>query len=183
MANIFIFHGIFGHPKENWYDWLKIKLEEKGHKVIVPKFPTPEDQTLENWMKVLFEYKEFINKDSIFIGHSLGVAFALSVLEEIKINKAYFISGFIGKIGNEFDPINAPLVGKDFKWDLIKSNCNSFTMIHSDTDPYVKIEKAIEIATHLEVNIILVPNAGHFNEAAGYTKFEMLLNLIVKPKH
>ena len=39
--NIFIFHGTEGHSQENWFPWLKAKLEEKGCKVFVPQFPTP----------------------------------------------------------------------------------------------------------------------------------------------
>ncbi|MBU1951513.1 hypothetical protein KJ733_01220 [Patescibacteria group bacterium] len=46
MANIFIFHGVDGHPGENWFPWLKKKLESYGQKVFVPKFPTPENQEL-----------------------------------------------------------------------------------------------------------------------------------------
>jgi predicted alpha/beta hydrolase family esterase len=46
MANIFIIHGSYGNPDENWFPWLKKELEQEGHKVFVPKFPTPEDQSL-----------------------------------------------------------------------------------------------------------------------------------------
>jgi len=61
MANIFIFHGVNGSPEENWFPWLKGKLEADGHKVFVPQFPTPKNQTLDNWLKVLSEYKKYIN--------------------------------------------------------------------------------------------------------------------------
>ena len=41
MANIFIIHGTEGYPEENWFPWLKKELEQKGHIVFVPQFPTP----------------------------------------------------------------------------------------------------------------------------------------------
>ena len=40
-TNVFIFHGTEGYPEENWFPWLKEKLEAKGYKVFVPQFPTP----------------------------------------------------------------------------------------------------------------------------------------------
>ena len=51
-------------------------------------------------------------------------------------------------------------------------------MFRSDNDPYVPLEKAQELAKHLGVDVIIVKNAGHFNEKAGYTKFELLLENI-----
>jgi len=40
MANIFIIHGAYGNPDENWIPWLKTELEKLGNRVFVPKFPS-----------------------------------------------------------------------------------------------------------------------------------------------
>ena len=57
MTNVFIFHGTGGYPEENWFPWLKRELESLDCKAIVPQFPTPQNQTLENWLKVFEQYK------------------------------------------------------------------------------------------------------------------------------
>ncbi|MDP2709508.1 MAG: alpha/beta hydrolase [bacterium] len=74
MLNIFIFHGTEGHPKENWFPWLKEKLENIGHKVFVPQFPSPPvvSASAAAWFEVLKGYDQYINEDTILIGHSLG---------------------------------------------------------------------------------------------------------------
>jgi len=82
--NIFIFHGTAGSPEGNWFPWLKEKLTNKGHNVIVPRFPTPEGESLVSWLKVLEEYKDLINQDTIIIGHSKGGLFTLRVLEKLQ---------------------------------------------------------------------------------------------------
>jgi hypothetical protein len=41
MRNIFIIHGSYGYPEENWFPWLKKELSKLGHRVFVPKFPIP----------------------------------------------------------------------------------------------------------------------------------------------
>ena len=53
-------------------------------------------------------------------------------------------------------------------------------MFHSDNDPYVPLEKAKNLAKNLDADLTIVKNAGHFNEKAGYTKFELLLDKIKK---
>lgn len=180
MNNIFIIHGVGGHPKENWFPWLKEKLEEQGHKVLVPQFPTPENQALENWLKVLEEYKEHIDPETIFIGHSLGVPFVLNVCERYQIKAAFLVAGFVGQAGNQFDEGMKTFVQRDFNWDKIKQNCPYFKIYHSDNDPYVSLDKAQRVADVLGQEITLVPGAGHFNESAGYTEFPLLLEDVKK---
>ena len=69
MTNIFIIHGAYGHPEENWFPLLKQELEKHGHQVFIPKFPTPENQTLINWLKVSEAYIKKLGESSV-IGHS-----------------------------------------------------------------------------------------------------------------
>jgi predicted alpha/beta hydrolase family esterase len=165
----YIIYGAYGNPQENWFPWLKEELN-----AVVPKFPTPKNQSLENWLKILDSFEE----DSIVIGHSLGVPFILNLLEKSKVKAAFFVAGFVSELGNDkFDKINESFY-LDFNWDKIKKNCKKFYIFHSDNDPYVHLEKAEELQEKLNGELIIVPKAGHFNEAAGYDKFELLLEKI-----
>lgn len=181
MTKVFIIHGAFGSPEENWSPWLKQKLEELNCKVFMPKFPTPEGQSLENWNKIFAKDKDQVDENTIFVGHSLAPAFLLSVLEQINvtIKGSFFISGFLKLLGNEtFDSINKTFVEKTFNWPKIKKNCKQFFVYHSNNDPYVPIECAYELTNQLGVKPNIIKNAGHFNEQAGYTEFEELLQAI-----
>jgi len=183
MTNIIIIHGSYGNPDENWIPWLKSELEKLKCAVFVPKFPTPENQSLESWRKVFEKYKQHVNENTILIGHSLGPAFLLDLLEKLDkpVKSAFFISGFLELLGNpDFDEINKTFVDRDFDWDKIKNNCKKLYIYHSDNDPYVPIKKATELAEKLDSKVIEIKNAGHFNEKAGYNKFELLLEDIKK---
>ncbi|MDA3836537.1 MAG: alpha/beta hydrolase [Nanoarchaeota archaeon] len=178
MSKVFIIHGAFGNPEENWIPWLKGELENLGHNVYVPEFPTPENQSLDNWNEVFEKDIGLIDEDTIFVGHSLGPAFILDILERIsvKVKGCFFVSGFLGFIGNEaFDSINKSFVDRNFDWGRIKSNCDKFVMYHSDNDPYLPFSYSEDLAKNLEVDVNIVPGAGHFNEDSGYVKFEKLL--------
>jgi uncharacterized protein len=183
MANVFIIHGTGGSPEINWFPWLKKELEKSGCEVFAPRFSTPENQSLESWLNVFEKYKKYLDDDSIVVGHSLGSAFLLSVLENLnhQIKAAFFISGFTGFLNNpEFDKPNKTFVDKRFDWNKIRKNCRKFYAINSDNDPYVPPDKGKELAKKLGVELILLKNAGHINQEYGYIKFDLLLEMIRK---
>ena len=183
-SNIFIFHGTEGHPQENWFPWLKGKLEAKGCKVFVPQFPTPPvvPAKISEWFDVLKEYEKHIDGDTILIGHSLGGIFALRVLEQLKrpIKGVFLVGTPIGvrPILN-YDRDNS-FSGFSFDWDAIKKNAQHFVVFQSDTDPYVGLDNGQQLSEHLGVKLNFVPNAGHFNAKAGYLRFDKLLEEVSK---
>jgi hypothetical protein len=176
-SNYIVIHGSFGHPQEHWLAWLSTQLDN----VIIPAFPTPQDQSLSSWIKAFEPYKQQIAKDTIFIGHSLGPAFILSLLEQDipPLKGCIFVSGFIGLLNNEqFDTINESFTTKSFNWHAIKQHCPRFIHLHSNNDPYVPLSKAYELQEKTGGDLHIIKNAGHFNADAGYTTFPRLLEII-----
>ena len=181
-SNVFIFHGTEGYPEENWFPWLKGELEEKGCRVFVPQFPSPPliPAKISEWFEVLKNYEQYIDENTILIGHSLGGVFALRVLEKLEhpVKAVFLISAPIGvKPILNYDRDNS-FSGFDFDWEKIKSNSKSFTVFHSDNDPYVGLENGKELAKNLGGELSFVLKAGHFNTPAGYTKFPDLLKKV-----
>jgi len=183
-ANIFIFHGTEGYPKENWFPWLKQELEQKGNKVFVPQFPSPPviPAKIIEWFDVLKDYEQYIDENSILIGHSLGGVFLLRVLEKLThpVKAAFFVGTPIGirPILN-FDRDSA-FSGFEFNWEEIKKKTQNFVVFHSNTDPYVGLENGKKLAKNLGIELSFVPNAGHFNKKAGYLKFEQLEDKVLE---
>jgi len=171
---IYIIHGTYGSPDGNWFPWLKTEAEKLGQQVIVPKFPTPDNQSLESWTKVMSKYK--IDKDTILVGHSLGAAFILSLLEKHKAKAAFLVAGFITPLDSDFDIYNITFY-KQFDWEKIRKNCN-FYIFNSDDDPYVRLEKAAELSENLRTELNIIKSGGHINKESGYTEFPMLLEKI-----
>lgn len=160
MSNIFVVHGV------------------EGYQVIIPQFPTPENQTLEEWLKVFEQYKQYVTPDTIVVGHSLGVPFLLSIIEQTRVKVAFLVAGFVGKCDNQFDDVTKTFAQKPFDWKRIRDNCKDFTVFHADNDPYIRLEKAQELADLLRIDLTLIQGAGHFNIASGYKSFDLLLQKI-----
>lgn len=180
MNTAFIFHGTAGYPEENWFPWLKERLEERGYQVFVPQFPTPEGQSVEAWREILSQYQEYIDEHTIFVGHSLGGVFLLHLLPTLAhtVRGAYFVGTPIGIEPMKNYESDSSFGGFDFKWDDIRTKSDRLVVFQSDDDPYVPIENGQELARHLGVEMTFIPNAGHFNKTAGYTEFQALLDAL-----
>lgn len=110
-------------------------------------------------MEKFEEYKKYINQDTIFIGHSVGPAFILSILEniELSVEACYFASGFLELIQlPEFDLVNETITAKQFDWKKIHKNCKKFYMCHGSDDPYVPLYNAEILAENLGVKIDII---------------------------
>jgi hypothetical protein len=180
MADIYIIHGSFGYPEENWFPWLKQEIEKLGHQAYIPAFPTPEGQELDIWLKTFEPYMERLNEQSIIVGHSGGSIFVLRVLEriQIQIKAAFFVGGPTKPLNNFFDDVHMSFVDHPVNWEQVRKHAQHFYPIYSTDDPYVGMEHGETTARELHTKLITVDNAGHFNTVSGYTQFPLLLDLI-----
>lgn len=165
--NVFVFHGTMGSPEGNWFPWLKQQLTNQGIKTYVPRFPTPEGQSLESWLKVFEPYQKYVNEESVFVGHSMGPGFFLRLLEQrtSPIKAAILAAPFDGLIGIEpFDSLNKSFIDKPFNYEKIKQNCNKFVVFAGDDDPYVPIKFPQRIADNLGVELKIIKGGQHLGE-------------------
>lgn len=178
MKNYFIIHGSFGDSKEHWLPWLADKLRIKGETVYNLDFPIGLDkQNFDNWSKVLDEYKDKINKDTIFIGRSIAPIFIVKYLlkNNLKIKALYSVSGFNCFINiPDYDEVN-----KTFFLDEIKGFeklCKKRVCYISKNDPYVPYYLLDMFTKNIKAKVVMNEDAGHYNTDSGYATFEELLN-------
>ncbi len=171
-ARVFIIHGWDGYPEEGWFPWLKKELEQQGIEVHVPQLPDAENPRIEKWVPKLAEIVGAADKDTYFVGHSMGcqtIARYLELLPEgIKIGGAVFIAGFFKRLtGLENDPdvqetarhwLDAPL-----NFEKIKSHLPKSVALFSDNDPYVPLDNQDDFREKLGSKILIEHQKGHFS--------------------
>ena len=182
MPKVIITHGTMGSPQGNWFPWLSKQLRDRDYKVIVPEYPTPEGQDLNNWLKTFEKVAGALDQETILIGHSVGATFVLRVLESLKspVRCAYLIAGFTAKLGlPEYDTLCTSFVDPPFDWEKIKTAAARFRVISGADDPYVPIAQGEGIARSLGVPLTSIHGGGHLNAESGYLQFDYLLNDIL----
>ncbi len=119
-----LLHGAHGGPDTNWFPWLHSALDAEGIDVLRPRFPTPHGQTLESWLEVYDRAFESLPRaPTILVGHSLGSAFALRIVERAAepYHGLFLTAAFIGGLGlPDYDSINKTFFADPFDWSGIR---------------------------------------------------------------
>lgn len=175
MKRVFIIHGWEGTPYNHYHKWLKAELEKLGFTVFLPAMPDTDTPAIEGWVNHLREIVGTPDKDTYFVGHSIGCQAILRYLETIStpIGKAVFVAGWFDLKNMETEEeenIAEPWINTPIDTEKVKKVLPSSTIIISDNDPYGALEFNKKKFTELGSKIIVLHNAGHFTKDDGYAK-------------
>lgn len=190
---VFLIHGREGKPDNHWFPWLSLELKARGFEVNAPQMPVgtriyaekerrwTQMPKVKEWLSFLKEYVGTPNKNTYFVGHSLGciaIARYLAALSaKAKVGGCVFVAGFSGRL--EIPEISE-FYSLPFNLEKAKLHCDKFVTIFSDNDPYVPIERSIEFAKQLGAKTILERGKGHFTTRDNVTALLSVLNVLVR---
>lgn len=176
-------HGWEGTPDLDWKPWLKQELLEKDYQVDVPAMPNAVHPTLDEWLLHLQQTVGSPNKETILVGHSLGVITILRYLEGLKqserIGAAFFVAGFSEDL--EYEEYKGELSSffpKPVNFEEIKRHCDRFGVLHSEDDEWVDIKHAHIFEEKLGATAIIQQGKGHYGPSDGATELPALMELI-----
>lgn len=173
MADIILLlHGWQGSPAGHWQDILAKKSQQFGSKqrVLFPQFSDADFPKLEVWLEELDQLIQQNNKTEnrfIIVTHSLGGVLLLQYLKEHPEFQPYqvlLVSSLLDDCGfkeiSNFFPLPQP--------SKLQEDTSQFTLVYSDNDPYIPIEKYQKLIEMFHFKEKLLPNQGHINIASGY---------------
>jgi uncharacterized protein len=182
--NIAIFHGTEGSPRGNWFPWLRKKLETRHH-VCVPPLPTPNGQTVTNWINATNAQIPNLDQYDVLIGHSCGASFLphLILNQDLRPKKIIMVAAFSDKLGlPDYDALLHSFFLPDALLqrtrDHLAHHAIQTHLFHGDNDPYVPLAQAQHIATKLATPLTVIQSGGHLNAEFGYLTFPDLLDVI-----
>ena len=184
LFRVVILHGAHGGPDTNWFPWLHSALEADGIEVVRPRFPTPEGQSLSAWLDT---YDQAVGSlpsaPTVLVGHSLGAAFALRLVERTVEPMAglFLAAGFVGALGlPDYDTINHSFFVAPFDWLTIRERKGRVARCWAgNDDPYVPLSRSQDIANHLKASLEIIPGGGHLNSETGFNTFPQLRDAII----
>ncbi|MFA5887673.1 MAG: alpha/beta hydrolase [Candidatus Nanoarchaeia archaeon] len=165
---VFIIHGWGGNPEEGWFPWLKKELEKKRFHVEIPHMPDTDNPKIESWVSFLKKTIKNPDKDTYFVGHSIGCQTILRYLQGInaKIGGTVFVAGWITLKGLETDEewaIAKPWIETPIDFGKVKKSMNKCAAIFSGNDPFVPIDNSNVFKENLGAKIIIEKQKGHFS--------------------
>lgn len=180
-------HGWEGNPENSWFPWLKKNLEEKGFKVFVPEMPNTEKPEIDAWVDKLKEIANHLDETVYFIGHSIGCQAILRYLEtlpdETRVGKVVLVAPWMHLTSletNEEREIAKPWIETPIDFGKVAKMSNKFISIFSNNDPFVPLSDKNIFKESLNAEIIIEDNKGHFDDEAGVTELQSVLDSILK---
>lgn len=180
---VFIIHGWAGRPDKDWMPWLKRELEKKNFKVIVPLMPETDSPKIEKWIPAFSTFLKNPDKDTYFVGHSMGCQAIARYLETLpegrKMGGAVFVAGFFKRLvglSNEEKIIADPWLNSLIDLAKVRSHLGKSIAIFSDNDPFVSSDNQSDFKNILRSEIIVSHNKEHFN----MSELPIVLNSVLK---
>lgn len=184
MKRFIIVHRWSGGPQDDWRPWLSSELLKLGHEVILPSMPDTDIPVIEKWVNNLAEVVGTPDKDTYFVGHSIGCQAIMRYLEIIdtEVGGAYFVAPWFKMTNLEDEEVEAiarPWIETMVDFKQVKKVCPNIKAFISSNEPYGYIEENKWILENkLEAQVTILENKGHFTEDDGCTEFPELLELI-----
>jgi predicted alpha/beta hydrolase family esterase len=176
-----ILHGTGNTPGDNWFPWLKAKLEEQGYEVWVPQLPDSDKPDRDKYADFLFG-SGWDFTGNIVIGHSSGAVEVLNLLMDKRmphIRLGVMLSAWMSGLPKGFDDPEQfahlfPRYG--FRFHRMRSKADYLAFLHGSDDPYCPLEQAVTLATKLKAPMMIVPNGHHLGK--GFTELPQLWGVL-----
>lgn len=178
MKRVLILHGWGGSNFPHWQSWLAGEIAKDYGCVSFLKFSNIDLPNKDEWMSELKrELEEF--KPNIVICHSVANILWFHVCNE----------GGIKKLDNLF-LVAPPSLKCDIKELKSFFPCQIPTklyakkplLITSTNDPYMTMQEADELQKALDIEMLVLQNAGHINSDSGYGEWPWMLEEIKNTK-
>jgi uncharacterized protein len=179
MKTVLILHGIGGHAGKHWMQWLHDELVHLRYKVIIPSLPDPDHPDRETWLELAKKLTKNVDfKHLTLIGHSLGVATALDLIEakNKKVERLISVAGFAVDYGADLNGYF--MREQNINLAKVRKLVGKINVIYGDDDPYVTQEALCGLAKELGVKPHIINNGGHINKESGFIKFPLIIDLM-----
>lgn len=186
MKNAFIIHGFNGDTTYTFGPWLQNELEKRNYNVIMPNFPIRSLATYSGWAKILDEYKDLFNEETIVICHSIGNPFIIRYLSSNNLQVKLYISvaGFckLFIIPDREDLNNAFIEFKPSENDIeyCRLKIPYKFSLYSDTDKVVPFDVLEDFTKELNSTPVFIPGVGHMGNKENTTSVPQITDIIDK---
>lgn len=175
---VLILHGWGGSDAPHWQAELASEIAKNYGTVSFPLLDNCHFPSKNRWVKQVKQILEEFKPNTV-VCHSLANNLWMWLCEEegmLEVDRLFMVSV------PSFDT-KEKTIKTFFPCPMPKNiYAKEVQMIVSDTDPWVKLDEAKEIASHFGASMTILEDAGHINDDSGYGKWEFIEKLVMDKK-
>jgi hypothetical protein len=183
MKRCFIVHGWGGHPGEGWLPWLNKELTKKGFKVENPAMPDSDTPEIHAWVAHLTNRVGKPDKDTYFVGHSIGCQAIIRYLQTINrpVGGSVLVAPWftLKNLEAAEKPVAKPWFDTPIDYAQIKKVSPKIVTIFSTNDPVVPLSNVPLFEKRLGVKVIMEKNKEHFSGSEGIDELPSALKAVL----
>lgn len=184
---VFLIHGWDGNPRNHWFPWLQEELEQRDFVVVAPAMPDTSHPKIDEWVSELSRVVGIPDKETYFVGHSVGCQTILRFLEKLsasqEVGGAVFVGGWFTLTNletQEEKEIAKPWLEIPINFENVKKHANKFAAVFSDDDELVPLENRALFEESLGAETSVEHKKGHFCKGDGVTELHSALEALLK---
>lgn len=159
---IILAHGYKSGPELNFFPWLALALRARGFEVVCPQLPDPENPDPEAWTQALLEVSSPLDKETIIVGHSLGGAAVLRLIEAAEARTTPHAVVLIATPWMIRDERFRGFFMSELDFEVLMWRASKFIVLHAKDDPIIPFEHGKKLAGALHARFVEAESGGHF---------------------
>ena len=178
---IILVHGFKSSPQANFFPWLERELRSRGYDVVIPPLPDAENPDRDVWTEALVDACAPLTEHDIIVGHSLGGAAALRMLEASEARSTPHAAVLVSSPWMIKDERFRGFFMSELDFEVLMWRASKFVVIHAENDPIIPIEHAKRYAGVLHASLITPPTGEHFQGEEYPVLLETILKIAEEP--
>ncbi len=182
MKTVLLLHDAFANPTDYWYESIK-SIIPSDYQLITPELSAGSMQGYSYWIKVMEQYKDTINGDTIFITHGISSLLLFKILEQVQtpVRSSIIIAGTGESPAHKvYAPIADTFLETPLDWKMLQTKTKTIFHIYNAQDPFVNPQLSKQLSELLPGKGFPLSGSEHFYESAEPELIQVLQTIFQK---
>ncbi len=188
MKKVYLVHCWDGTSNDGWYPWIAKELKKYNVEVELFDMPNTDKPTIKEWVETLDSKVNVLDKETYFIGHSIGCQTIMRYLETkdvCEIGGILFVAPWLDLLPEAIEDKESydtayPWINTPIDFLKVRSFTNNINCIFSNDDYFVSLEQEKVFKDKLDAKTVIVENKGHISQDDGVYELEEILGVCKK---
>ncbi len=176
---VILVHGYKATSQFGWFPWIERELRARGFDVLIPELPTPEEPDRDVWTTALVDACAPLTANDIIVGHSLGGAAALRMLEAAEARSTPHAMIMVSTPWMITDEKFRGFFLSELDFEVLMWRASKFVIVHAQNDTIIPVEHGKRYAAALH-GALATPETGEHFQGTEYPEILEIIDRVSK---